>query len=270
MTKRGLTRFLSPELWPRLQTLAKGKGRRAVAVPFVGKGSVKRLPLQSGDLLVCRLDEATVRAGLTDPKEILGYLQRGVEVHAVNNLHAKVFVFGRSAIIGSSNLSGYSEHSLLEAAIETSSADIVRSSRDFIESLRGNEVGPEYARRLVRIYRPPKLSGALTPRIRKQRIHHDDIVALLLELSDFDEIDCVAEQSARRLGRTRLADPERSTVDTFRWEGKLPKAMKRGVRVLQLIASGTRRRVYPPARVLEVKRYTSRRGGSRAIVCVEM
>lgn len=116
----------------------------------------------------------------------------------------------------------------------------------------------------------PKLTGAGTPSIRQQRIHHDDIVAVLLELNDFDEIDCGAERSARRLGQTRLADPERSTVDTFKWDGKLPIAMKRGVRVLQLVASGTRRRVYPPARVLEVRCYTSQRGGSRAIVCIEM
>lgn len=104
----------------------------------------------------------------------------------------------------------------------------------------------------------------------RQRIRHDDIVAVLLELSDFDEIDCVAERSARSIGRTRLADPERFMVDTFKWDGKLPKAMKRGVRVLQLVVSGTRRRVYPPARVLQIKRYTSRRGAIRAIVCVEL
>jgi hypothetical protein len=66
-------RLLFSDLWQRLRALAGQANHRALAVPFVGGGSSKRLRLRRGDLLVCRLDESTVRAGLTDPKEILAY-----------------------------------------------------------------------------------------------------------------------------------------------------------------------------------------------------
>jgi hypothetical protein len=260
--------LLSSRLWERIHTLAKRARRCEVAVPFVGIGSADRLQLRRGDLLVCRLDEPTVHAGLTNPKEILAYLRRGVEVHTVTNLHAKVFVLGRSAIVGSCNLSGYSERSLLEAAVETSSTELVRACRQFVEGLRGDEVGPEYARRLMRVYRPPKVRTKLGPR-GAQRVRQGDLVAVALAFVDFDERDLAAERTANRLGRKRLVDVDRFTVECFKWPGRIPPAIRRGVRVLQIMTDDGKRSVYPPARVLEVRQYTSSRGGKRCMVSVE-
>ena len=91
------TKFHSDDSWSRIRDLARMRGRRLVAVPFLGKGAIRRLPLQAGDLLIVRLDEATVKSGQTSPFEIGKFLRKGVEVHAQSNLHAKVFVFGKTA-----------------------------------------------------------------------------------------------------------------------------------------------------------------------------
>src|SRR5437879_954134 len=103
------TTFLSANIWPELRRLAKSKSRRAlVAVPFVGRNAARQLALRAGDILVTKFDEAAIRQGLVSPHAIVAFIQRGVNVYSVSNLHAKVFVFGRRAIVGSANVSSLS------------------------------------------------------------------------------------------------------------------------------------------------------------------
>jgi phosphatidylserine/phosphatidylglycerophosphate/cardiolipin synthase-like enzyme len=53
--------------------------------------------------------EAAVQAGQTCPASLSSMLKRGVQVFSREGLHAKVFVFGTTAYIGSANVSGNSE-----------------------------------------------------------------------------------------------------------------------------------------------------------------
>lgn len=69
------------------------------------------------------------------------YVKAGVEVHSAANLHAKVFVLGRTAIVGSSNVSAASENSLVEAGIETTDPQVVAKCKRFVEDLRGDVIG---------------------------------------------------------------------------------------------------------------------------------
>ena len=103
-------KLLTDTVWARLSVLARRPRRSAaaVAVPYLGVGAAKRLPLRRGDLLVTRFDDAAITAGLVDPRDVDKYLQRGVDVHAVTNLHAKVFVLGSCAVVGSTNISANS------------------------------------------------------------------------------------------------------------------------------------------------------------------
>jgi len=126
------TEFLSARIWPRLRQLARTGRRRAyVAVPFLGRGAARRLPLRRGDVLITKFDLAAVRAGLVNPREVVAFIKRGVEVHSVANLHAKVYVFGRTAFVGSANVSASSEDSLIEAGCQVTSLDVVAECRAF-------------------------------------------------------------------------------------------------------------------------------------------
>jgi hypothetical protein len=58
-----------------------------------------------------------------------------VEVHSVENLHAKVFVAGARALVGSTNVSFTSATGLVEALLETSDREPVRQCRDCVKSL---------------------------------------------------------------------------------------------------------------------------------------
>jgi hypothetical protein len=264
------TQLLTNTIWARLRQLAKRRRRRAwVAVPFVGAGAIDRLPLRDGDVLVTRFDPATIRAGQVDPREIAAYIKRGVEVHAVSNLHAKVFVFGRVAIVGSTNVSGTSEEQLVEAGCQVGGAGLVRACRRFVQGLMGDMVGLEFAKREAARYMPPKRKGGKRSALRPRAVH-TGIVAVSLELTNYDSTDSQAADVARREAVARLKNRDEYGVDDFRWSGETPKALRVGSRVLRCTDNGRRIMVEPPARILAVRRYRSGRGGRRAMVVVEV
>src|SRR5262249_36005570 len=119
--------FLTDTTWKRLTKLAWQTTSAKVAVAYLCQGASKLLPLKSGSVLVVDLSKAAVRSGQACPQEVIKLLRKGVEVHSCSNLHAKVFAFGRRAIIGSTNVSRNSEHALIEAAVETTEPEVVRS-----------------------------------------------------------------------------------------------------------------------------------------------
>ena len=214
--------FESDGLWSQLRRLAKTRRRRAwVAVPYLGPGAAKRLPLRAGDVIVTCCAESTARAGLVDPREIVAFINRGVEVHSVSNLHAKVYVFGRRAIVGSANVSATSEQYLIEAGCVLSSPKLVAECRDFVKRLRGEVVELEFARRLIPLWRPPKVFGITFPSRKASRVaRHADVVAVALQEEGYEEIDQAAADKARASAEQRLADRSRFRMDDFVWSGR--------------------------------------------------
>jgi len=265
-------KLLTETVWPRLSELA-GRPRRAaaaVAVPYLGAGAVKRLPLRRGDVLVTRFDDAAFAGGLVDPREVVKYLHRGVDVHAVANLHAKVFVLGDTAIVGSTNISARSADQLIEAACESDAAGFVASAARFVRSLRGDVVGLEFARLKIPLYRPPRRSGHRTRGRKRRRLFQSPLAAVMLETVEYDNHDTLAEQKGAEDAKGRLEDPTRFAVDDFRWVGSIPAIFKPGARVVRCTRISARKiTVEAPARILSLRKYRSRRGAARALVFVE-
>jgi hypothetical protein len=226
--------FLSNDIWPRLRKLARSRGRQAVvAVPFLGTGAANRLALRRGDVLVTKFDAASVRSGLVSPHEIVKFIKRGVEVHSVVNLHAKVYVFGRTAIVASANVSASSETQLIEAGCVFDAPSVVAQCRNFVLALRGEVVELKFARSQVSFWRPPRSPYRRKPiRSRSNVIEQAPLVAVSLQELDYDESDTRAADVALHTARRRLADHNRFRVDDFRWTGDVPKVLRSGARVL--------------------------------------
>ena len=157
--------------WDRIQTLVnKQPGKCHVAVAYFGSGASKLLPLKAGSVLVIDMSERAVKSGQTKPSEVSKLLRNGVEVHSVENLHAKVFVAGNRALVGSTNVSFTSATGLVEALLETTDRDPVRQCRDFVKSLLGEVIDIAHARRLQRLYRPPRFGkGSQKPGAKRTR-----------------------------------------------------------------------------------------------------
>jgi len=126
----GTARFLSGnEVWTRIKNGVK-TGPSHIAVAWWCTGMSDRLPLRKGSVLVVRADRATMEQGQTNPWELEKLAKRGARIFSLSNLHAKVFVFADSVVIGSMNASAVSwQGRILEAAVEATSTAVVGAAR---------------------------------------------------------------------------------------------------------------------------------------------
>ena len=267
-------KLLTKGVWGRLTKSAKGKGRHFVAVPYFGQSAADLLPLKRGDQLVVRFDLESVKAGQVNPNEIAKLIKRGVEVHACRNLHAKVFVFGTTAFVGSANASLNSASSLIEACAEVNSAIFARQCRRFVESLGGDYVHLQYAQEMAKHYRPPSRQPKHTSgpgRISEPHPHHSDMWFVSLVREKWTDRDNKEADTGRRNAETFFENPADAYIDEFIWRGSdLAYKVQRGERVLMSTElSKHKTLVTPPGRVLDVRRYNVN-GRKRAIVYVEV
>ena len=162
-----MIKLLSGGIWSDLQTAAKKSNRpAAVAVAYFGKGASRLLPLPRGSRLVVDASDAAVKSGQTCPAELKQLLLKNrVLIYSAGSLHAKVFVFGSTAFIGSANASNHSANTLVEALVATTDPQVVKAARSFVQGLCLQELGPKELDRLQGIYRPPRIPlGALGSR----------------------------------------------------------------------------------------------------------
>jgi hypothetical protein len=117
--------------------LADPRQERVVVVAFVGKDPTRWLPSDmKGIKLYC-----WPKPGSTNPASIEALLNEEVDVHFVDNLHAKVF-WGETggAVIGSANLSenGMEDERLIEAAVQLESGN--PAIVEFLDSIKSRAV----------------------------------------------------------------------------------------------------------------------------------
>ncbi len=159
----------SSRVWDRITALARKQPTKcSVAVAYFGSGASKLLPLKKRSVLVVDISEHAVRSGQTKPSEVPKLMNSGVEAHTLDNFHAKVFVMGPDALMGSANASNSSANRLIEAVIDLDDQRLVRACRDFVEYLKGELVTSVYAKRMQRLYKPPNFGVAHRGR-RKRR-----------------------------------------------------------------------------------------------------
>jgi hypothetical protein len=247
-------RLLTEQTWDRITELAKKAKTAMVAVAYFGQGASQLLPLKKGSVLILDMSRAAVKSGQTCPAEVSKLIRRGVEVHTCSNLHAKVFVFGNRAIIGSANASNRSASGLIEAAVETSHASTVAQCRTFIEGLRGEHVDLLYAKKLAKLYKPPQIAGGGTTRTPQ----HSPLWAVPLVREKWDAEDDRAYEKGEAAAKKKLKDEVRFELESYRWEGG---GFRRPLQVGELILEATteadkRVLLSPVSRVIHIRRYT--------------
>ncbi len=259
--------LLTNAIWRDL-TIMASKHRGVVAVPYLASGGAKLLPLREGSVLVVSCTEACVRSGLVDPSELLRLANRGVQIHNCTNLHAKVYVFGRSAVVGSANVSTSSAMRLFEAGIRTSDPTVVQACRAFVLSLCGDQLSTEYLTELKKVYRPPiGVPRPLRNGSKQLLPQHSLIWAVPLAPTKYDPEDKANMSKARAAARS-VADLAAQSLDEFVWSGKqFVDKLSFGQRVV--MCTEARRGsvlVSPPARILAVNKYQVGRSHRAAVV----
>jgi hypothetical protein len=222
-----------------------------VAVAYFGGAGSELLPLRKGSILVVDMSPKAVRSGQTDPNEIIKLLEEGVEIHSVENLHAKVFVLGRRAIIGSANVSQHSATGLIEAAIEVADERVVAACRRFVLEKTGEYITLQHARSMVALYRPPKFGTG-----KRNLPKHSPLWAVSLEEATWDSEDQVADKEGSPQAEGNLSSSEFYRVDRFLWNrDQLIEKLKNGDQLLQIYKENRTKFVYPAGRVIHVQPY---------------
>lgn len=246
-------------VWHRITALAARprRGPAWVAAAYVGGAAPDLLPLRRGDTLIVDASDAALRAGVTNPSSLRQYLRAGVAIYTRSGLHAKVYVFGRTAIIGSANASRASASNLVEAAVSSTDPAVVHDAIDFVRGLTAEWAAIDERRveRMSTIYRPPRFRPASVeqstlwpsdppaPRMRVVMMGRHEFSAD--ESRAESRTSTEVQQQARSLGRLR--------TEAIAWD-RAPEFSEEDF-VIQVWAprdSERSWRVYPPARVLRI------------------
>jgi hypothetical protein len=260
------TVFITQDIWPRLTEAARDSQEPcAVAVAYFGAGAGRLLPLPKDSSLVVDASDRAVASGQTCPADLSKLVKRGVKVYSVPNLHAKVFVVGRVAFIGSTNVSNRSASQLVEAVIRTNEPRAVSAARKFVRDHCLHELTPAVLTSLAKIYRPPQVPGGKRgKRTAKETSSRPTLPRLLLaqlQLEDWSDRDQALHDAALVVAKKRREHPRNFELESFRLTGNC--TYRRKDVVVQVINEGGGSvRVSPPGNVLHVR---TRRDGSRLV-----
>lgn len=256
--------------WSRITAACK-KSRADVAVAYVGQGATRLLRLRAGSKLVVDASEAAVRSGQTDPRELLKYFNKGVDVFSKPRLHAKVFAFKDVAFVGSTNVSNRSANVLTEAAVALSGSAAVAQARRFVLDVATAPMGKEFLKKLVKIYRPPRVPGGGKRRkgrvplpARARRMEGGPLRLVRLVPTEWNEAEHHADKVGRRVA---LKLKKRGfKLDSFGWPRWRPGGLDE--EVLMMMTYGPREVfLAPPGRVLAAPKV---RGSEKSIVQIEL
>ncbi len=244
------TEFLGTDIWKALTAEAKRfSGKSFVAVAYFGTGAAKRLPLKKGSILVVDASEKAVKSGQTNPVELITLRGLGVRIFSMPNLHAKVFVFGGVAFVGSTNVSENSEDVYSEASIRSRQTSVVSSARQFVRALAVTELGPQKLDLLLQAYKSRKKTGS-GPKVRKNKIEPRFFVARLSEGEEASEDKGVIAEGVKKT--QRLMSSSKTHKETYFWYPVEQCRYRPGDTVLPVMTDLKGRILYvePPAEFL--------------------
>ena len=120
--------------------------------------------LDGRSVLVVKFDKTSMKAGQTNPHDIIRLIENGVKVYACSNLHAKVFSFGITSIVGFNKRFKFLRWiASLRPAPKTNGRKIRKYLRKaFVQSLCGDMVELDYAEEMKKLYVLPKTATPIS------------------------------------------------------------------------------------------------------------
>lgn len=258
------TRLLVADIWP---TLTKGardcRFDCFVAVAYFGAGASRLLALETGSRFVVDASERAVASGQTCPADLLKLVKRGVGVYSVPNLHARVFVLGKTAYVGSTNVSNRSASHLVEAVLRTTEPSAVHAARRFVEAHCLHELTPEVLKHLYKLDRPPLIPGGkCKQRSVPDSAKHPTLLRLFLaqrHLMDWSDRDQALHDAGLMVARKRRKHPRTFDLTRFWVAGRCRGDP--GDVVIPVTDEGAGKvLVSPPANVLHIRRRQDTKG----------
>ncbi len=155
-------RLLSENLWSEIQ-VASTKVPKIAAVAYVSSDQI--IKFGNGDTLITDATDETIAAGQTRARVLEAAFRLGATLYSLPNLHAKIMVFGDTAVIGSANISSNSANALAEVGWVTDQPAEVQEARTLIERLvaRAVPIDQAFITRILNIRVRPRPRGPGQP-----------------------------------------------------------------------------------------------------------
>ena len=254
-------RFLAEGIWKEITAAARARrrGKAFVAVPYVGKAGSRLLPLREGDTLLVNAGDAAVRSGQTNPQGLRELFNKGVQLYSLGNLHAKIYVIGSVAFIGSVNASAHSSDGLEEAVVRIRDPKVVREAREHIQNLPKELLVSRDLDRLEKLYRPPRIAGSGRKATSSRSSTKPRYFIAQIEEDEISE-DYMAALAAGEKEAKAKRERKNTVLDSFVRAGKLP--YRTGDYVIQVVeVSSGAFWIYPVGKIIYRQVVPGRRGG---------
>jgi hypothetical protein len=154
------------DVWSEIKLLLSGYNDVQAAIAFVGADADQYLPLRGPATIVVNAGEDALRNGWTDPAVLLRWTRRGVRVHTLSTLHAKLMVAQGSqpfVLVGSADVLSTSGRAMEEAILladEKDTVDEVRRAIDRWRRLAGEPLTDAWLQAAALRYRAPGTASA--------------------------------------------------------------------------------------------------------------
>ncbi len=257
MIKSSPHQVVSSGLRKELKHLSRKRGSKKAAVAYVT--SDDDVAFGGGDVLVCDASNHAIASGQTDATVLRRAYERSAELYSLQGLHAKLMLFGKTAIIGSANLSG---NALAEAALITTDHVIHAGVASLIDEMvrRADPIDARFLDRISKIIvkrspRPVHVAG------RKSRFADRGSRTWLISVKQLPD-DAFPDETRSVERGTAAAEQKRqhrrSEVGWIRFAGKstFRQKAKEGDSVIQIwTAKGSKRpRVLKHSAILHVQK----------------
>ncbi|MDQ3019816.1 MAG: phospholipase D family protein [Bacteroidota bacterium] len=154
-----MIKFLSDDIWTTIKSLSDKSRKTKVAVAYFGTGAATQLTFKKGDTLLVAMTLGNVKVGQVNPFEIEKLYDKGVHIFNLPNLHSKIYLFDKTVIIGSANVSSNSADTLIETGLLTDDSKTISKTDKFIKAHCVEKVEQDYIEICKKNYNPPKFFG---------------------------------------------------------------------------------------------------------------
>lgn len=245
-------KLITKNIWKELTSVVKkSKVKSIIAVAYFGQNASKMLPLLDGSILLVDASEHAVKCGQSCPDELLKLYYKGVQIHSHENLHAKLFVVGKTLYCGSTNVSGNSANRLQESLLKTTDKKAVEDAKDFIESLCRIELGEDELKRLCKIYKPPKfIVKNTTDKIIQPEFHVCKVF-----IRDYNSKELVELEYGKVQAEKLVPKKSRHLLESISF--LRPIAFKKGDNILQIVTENNKKYVRPIGKLIHVRKWKS-------------
>lgn len=236
--------------WSKISKhLSRGTPKIA-AVAYVSREPP--LEFGDGDILICDASVSAIKNGETNAGILMAFKHNGARIYSCDNLHAKIMVCGRYAVVGSSNLSRSSEENLVEASLITDRRQVRGQILGLLHNLMNvsKELDEDEIEKLgdLPVLRHPR-------RVRPKKIVRDS--GTLYWVASVESVERIRDEEipyvekGEKMARER-AESEKSEISWMRFSGKsaFRQKAKPGDIVLEIFREGKRAYVTEPRPIL--------------------